>query len=205
MKRLQDLFLILLFLLFTQSGLAVHSQTTEIKLSVEGKKAFDTLLSANQFEDKANGYAGEPSKLVEAFNVLLNEPMADTAFKKVLEKATLPGQLYALCGLWFTDNAYFRSAVESYRFSDQRVMTLFGCIGGAASVSNLIEDKNPAVIDINHPKESLYSYFEMDTRAYSDWNNRKNKKKSDKAPAGHRIDIINGGYPVFFRDSKYLK
>lgn len=179
-----------------------HSQTAELKLSAIGQQAYETLLVAKQFEGDALGYSGSPSKLVEAYNVLLKESSGDTAFKLLLEKATLPGQLYALCGLWFTDNAFFRKAVENYRHSDKWVGTQFGCIIMGSSVAELIETENPAIIDINFPKESLDEYFEIDSKAYTEWNNRKKKKKTDVPPKGHGIDILNGGYPVLFRDRK---
>ncbi len=182
--------------------LDARSQIAELKLSAEGQRAYETLLVAKQFEDKALGVAAESSKLVEAYNAILKEPTADAAFKSLLEKATLPGQLYALCGLWFTDNAFFRTAVENYRRSDKWVGTQFGCIIGGSPVASLIETKNSAIIDINRPKESLDEYFAADSKAYADWNNRKKKKKTDVPPESHGIDILNGGYPVYLRDYK---
>ena len=183
-------------------ALDAHSQVAELKLSAEGQQAYETLLVAKEFEGKALGYSGSPSKLVEAYNIILKETSADAAFKSLLEKATLPGQLYALCGLWFTDNAFFRTTVENYRRSDKWVGTQFGCIIGGMPIAELIETENPAIIDINRPKESLDEYFAIDTKAYTEWTKRKKKKKTDVPPKGHGIDILNGGYPVYLRDHR---
>ncbi len=190
-------FLILLLLQSTQNA---YSQNINLKLSNEGQKAFDRLLVATQFEDTALGLAAESSKLVEAYNVLLKEPSADAAFKLLLEKATLPGQLYALCGLWFVDNTFFRLAVEKYKNSDEWVGMVSGCLVREISIAKLIETKRPIIIDINHPKKSLDEYFEMNTKEYNDWEKRKKKKETDKPPEGYDIDIFNGGYSVWFRD-----
>jgi hypothetical protein len=130
----------------------------------------------------------------------LKEPSADAAFKQLLARATLPGKLYSLCGLFFTDYSFFRMAIEGYRHNDEIVYTLFGCIGGAMRASELIEAKNPIIVDINHPQESLREYFDMDSKLYDDWTKRKKKKKTDRPPAGHEPDILNGGYPVMYQD-----
>jgi hypothetical protein len=192
----------LLFLFCTNNA---RSQSVTIKLSAEGQKAYENLLVATQFEDIVLGSAAVPSKLVEAYNVLLNEPAADLAFKQLLERGTLPGQLYALCGLWFTDNLFFRSAIEKYRNSEKWVGMLSGCLGGGTSVAALIEARKPIVIDVNRPIESLHDYFELNTKLDSEWDKRKHKKKTDKPPEGYNIDILNGGYSVWFWNKRFSK
>jgi hypothetical protein len=154
---------------------------------------------AERFEDKAIGIAGRPSELVEAYCVLLKDSLADDAFKSLVMKATLPGQLYALCGLYFTDQIFFRSVVEKYRHSDESVNTLFGCIGGIMPVSMLVESKKPIIIDPTHPEQSLQTHFEASTKEFTEWNSRKKKKKDEKPPGGYQLDILNGGYSVWFR------
>lgn len=61
-----------------------------------------------------------------------------------------------------------------------------------SSVAELIETGNPAIMDIDRPKESLDEFFEMDCNVYSERNNRKKKKKIDIPPNGHPRDILNG-------------
>src|SRR5262245_53217661 len=153
-----------LVVLVVLSAADVRSQGIDLSLSREGRAAYDILLVAQRFESAAIGYSAAPSKLVEAYNVILNEASADAAFKTLLERATLPGKLYALCGLFFTDHSFFRTAIEEYRHSGDTVYTLFGCIGGAMRVSELIEAKNPIIVDINRPEESVSQYVAMDTK-----------------------------------------
>lgn len=197
MTRLLHAALLLLFLLL--SAPTVRSQVADIQLSNEGLKAYDTLLVAQSFESEFIGYGGAPSKLVAAYNVILNEPAADWAFKTLLGRATLPGKLYSLCGLFLTDNLFFRKAIEPYRNNREKVDTLFGCLGGPMRVSELVEAKNPIIVDIKHPNDSLQAYFEMDRKLHEEWDHRKQKKKNDRRPPGHDLDILHGGYPVFYR------
>lgn len=190
----------ILLILFLQLESAANTQSfSEVQLSVEGQKAYRTILAAERFEDKAIGYGAVRSKLVEAYCVLLKEPAADAAFKSLLEHATLPGQLYALCGLYFTDPNSFRSAAEKFRHSEERADTLSGCIGGLRAVSTLVESKKPIMIDPNHPEQSLHDHIEANTKAITEWNGSKRKRKNDKPPEGYQLDILNGGYSVWFR------
>ena len=84
-------------------------------LSETGQAAYQTLLLADQFEDNFIGMAAQPSKLTLAYRKLLKETEADSAFKSLLNQATFAGQLYALCGLYFTDHQFFLTVIEKYR------------------------------------------------------------------------------------------
>lgn len=190
-------FILLAGLRLTPSALG---QVGQVALTDDGSKAFDTLLTSTQFEDRVIGVAGEPSKLVKAYNVLLKEMAADAAFKELLARATLPGQLYALCGLFFTDNSFFQRSVEKYRHSESTVSTQFGCIVSTWKVSDLVETRKPIIIDIHRPEESLDYYDQLNMNEYAQWNNHKNKKKHDRPPVGYQLDILNGGYSVLFRN-----
>ena len=193
---------IILLLLFLLVGTTARAQSfSEVRLSGEGQKAYRTLLTAQRFEDVAIGYGAVRSKLVESYYILLNEPLADATFKSLLEEATLAGQLYALCGLYFTDQNFFHSAVEKYRHSEEKVDTLFGCIGGLMPVSTLVESKKPIKINPVHPEQSLNAQIETNTRELMAWNHRKKKTKGDKKPEGYQLDILNGGYSVWFRSA----
>jgi hypothetical protein len=37
---------------------------------------------------------------------------------------------------------------------------------------------------------------------HEEWERRKHKKKSDRRPPGHELDILNGGYAVMYRTKK---
>jgi len=156
------------------------------------------LLAANQFEDKAIGYSAAPSKLVEAYCIIRRESAADKAFKDLLEHATLPGQLYALCGLFLTDPSYFRRVVDEYRHTDREVWIQSGCIITTMPVSRLIEASNPIVVDFADPDRSLNDWITLNSKLYTEWSHKKKKAKGERPPPGYERDIFNGGYPVSF-------
>ena len=153
------------------------------QLSEAGQRAYQTLLTANQFEGDAIGYAAQPSKLVEAYRLLLKESASDVAFKSLLERASPAGQLYALCGIYFTDHAFFLTKVEKNKLRSDHVRTQFGCIGGMMPASEIIQDKAPNVVRLSSPRQTI-----------ADWQ----KKNPDLSKKGYRLDIIGGGYPSEF-------
>ena len=189
MNRLQakliSTFLIAVFLTF--SCFQAMGQSNDLNLSQEGQTAYQTLLNAPLVEDKALGFAATPSELIKAFRILLKERQAQECFKSLLEKATLAGQLYALCGLYFTDYDFFLSAIEKYRQSDKEIVFFSGCIRMKIAVSDFIESKSPNVVRLNSPQESLEV-----------WKSKQQKITNEN---GYVLDIIGGGYPNWFRDN----
>jgi hypothetical protein len=156
------------------------------------------LLTAALFEDKTIGFGGSSSKLVEAYCIILQEDTADTLFKNLLEHAALPGQLYALCGLYFTDPSFFRLVVQEYRHDTRHVEVQFGCIITTMPVSSLIEAANPIVVDAADRDKSLSDWITLNTKLYTEWTHRKKKGKGGRPPS-YELDIFNGGYPVWFK------
>lgn len=67
---------------------------------------------------------------------------ATEAFKVLLERGRLAGQLYALAGLFFTDRTYFDSVIEQYAESRRRVTTFFGCIMSETPVVEIVRHPN---------------------------------------------------------------
>ena len=154
------------------------------QLNDEGKKAYDTLVVAKRFEDEFIGFAAQPSVLVKAYRELLKQPQADVAFKSLLKEATLPGQLYALCGIYYTDHSFFLTVIEEYKNKSDYVGTLFGCLGGDMPVSEIVESKAPNVVRLSSPKQTI-----------SEWLT-KNRAVTKK---GYLLDIVGGGYPSTFK------
>jgi hypothetical protein len=151
------------------------------KLSEAGKDAYHNLLNAQSFQSPHLGDAGTFSSLVESLGILLEEKNADEAFKALLQNATLPGQLYALCGLYFTDYAFFQKEVKRFTENDESIETINGCIISPEKVSQIVELKDPKVAIIK-PSETLEDFW---------------KTHSD----GARFDIAHGGYPANFKES----
>jgi hypothetical protein len=153
------------------------------QLSHDGQKAYQTLLHAERFEDEAIGYAGELSKLVQAYRILLKEKAADQAFKSLLEKATLAGQLYALCGIYYTDHNLFLILVNNYKVKNEDVQTLFGCIGGKMLASEIVKVNSPTVVRLSYPDQTIDEWIDSHKEIVKN---------------GFLIDIVGGGYPSKF-------
>ena len=163
---------------------AVTQSFSANQLNNEGKKAYDTLVVAKRFEGVAIGIDGHDSELVKAYRELLKQPLADEAFKSLLKKATLPGQLYALCGVYYTDHSFFLTVIEEYKNRGDYVEVMFGCLGGGMPVSEIVESKAPNVVRLSSPKQPI-----------SEWL-RKNLAVTNK---GYLLDIVGGGYPSTFK------
>lgn len=176
---------LLLVLVISSVGAAAQDEPfSETQLTPQGQKAFQTLLSAPRFEDVSVGIGGDLSELVAAYRVLLREERRVEAFKSLLERATIAGQLYAICGLYDTDHKFFLSVVDRYKRSRDFVDTLSGCRGGEWLVRKIIFLKGANVVRLSGPKQP-----------FDEWE-RKAKLKKDE---GYMIDIMGGGYPTLFR------
>ena len=150
------------------------------KLSAPGKAAYENLLKAERFEEGHVGYAGTLSKYIVDFNTLLRERAADEAFKSLLAEAPLAGQLYALCGIYFTDHELFLKEIEKYKTSGEEVETMSGCMISVDRVSKIVESDQPFVAIINYGE------------TIDEWRAR-TKKES------YMLDIAHGGFPATFK------
>ncbi|NNE99952.1 MAG: hypothetical protein HKN25_13105 [Pyrinomonadaceae bacterium] len=148
-------------------------------LSVEGQDAYGALLNARQFEDSHVGFAGTLSTKIADFNTLLKEKNADAAFKSILKKGTIAGQLYGLSGIFFTDHSHFKTEALRYAESGMKVEKLSGCLAGSVRVSEIVFSKreNVAIISSGETIEKFW----------------KNNKKT------YVLDIAHGGYPALFK------
>ena len=155
--------------------------TTAI-LSETGKAAYQALLAADQFEESFIGIAAQPSHLVVAYRTLLKETEADSAFKQLLEQASPAGQLYALCGVYFTDPASFPALVEKNRNRSEPVRVQSGCLGFGVPFADILADKSPQAVRLSGPDASLMEW----RRDHPDCN---------------KFDIVGGGYPHAFTQS----
>lgn len=99
------------------------------------------LLGASEFDVAAirDGVGWDAVALRE----ILNHPDADAAFKSLLREATLPGQLYALCGLYHTDPDLFSEEIEKYRHRTERIKVGFNRV---EEVRDLVESRSSEAI-----------------------------------------------------------
>src|SRR5690606_3705851 len=84
------------------------------------------------------GIGGEPSEQYTAFNTLLQGRDADAAFRALLSRAHVAGQLYALCGLYLIDREYFEAVVPEYEASRDSVWTIMGDVVDRVPVASIV-------------------------------------------------------------------
>jgi hypothetical protein len=163
-----------------------HEQTTEEfnpeKLSPSGRLAYEKLRTNHGFEEPLYVEGEEVPEGIRSFNILADEELADEAFKSLLGEATMVGQLYALCGLYYTDHEFFRQSIERYRGDETMVVRVSREFNVWGKVSKIIE-LNEGNIAIIPPDETLQDWWK-------------------KVQGGYFIDIINGGFPASFRRYK---
>ena len=159
-----------------------------VKGNDEGKstsEAFDVLAAAGCFSDTHVGYAGKTPDEVKAFRTIIQSDNADALFKKILKEGTMAAQLYALCGLYYTDPAFFKEKVEKYKTLDDTVATMMGCTLSVDSVADLVEKDAPNVVRL-----------ESNTQTTREWA----EKNKEKVKDGMFRDIAGGGWPDAFKN-----
>ena len=149
-----------------------------ISASAEPKADFNALLTLTRYTDAHVGFAGETPEAVHAFRRILVADDAADLFSRLLEDATIEGQLYALCGLYFVDSARFRAAIPRYESLTQEVETQRGCIVGRDPVAELIHSPYKPVMDVG-PDESPSEWLES---------------HKHQAEDGFSTDISGGGF-----------
>lgn len=152
------------------------------KLSATGQIAYMKLLKFTEFEEPVFKEDEKVSEGIESFNILFDDKFADEAFKSLLNEATLAGQLYALCGIYYTDSDFFKEVIEKYKLMDALVLRKVPTMKFMFKITTLIESQDPNVAIIP-PGETLKDF----------WGRHK---------GGYQIDIIHGGYPATFRHYK---
>ncbi len=150
------------------------------RLSTEGERALDVVLAAERFTDDAIYDDGVTPPEVEAMRVLFGERAAPAAFAHVLANGTLPGKLFALCGIWYTDPGGFERAAAPYRHLEVEIPIQMGCTGGAMPVREIVEWRRSAAVRLASRDDT-------------------NKAWLERAAVSAHYDIVGGGYPCLFK------
>jgi hypothetical protein len=168
---------------------AVYGAAPALPPSAKGP--FEVLKNADTFCDEHVGYAGVTPPEVTALRSLVKEKEAGGILTRLLEEASVPGKLYALCGLYFCNYAEFQRSIKPFRTSKGTITTFMGCIRGEESVADLVERREPGVVRLAGPKDSL-----------RDWLSKHPAAKDN----GFRVDIYGGGWPeLLVRGRESLK
>ena len=103
------------------------------------QEAYEVILTTDRFSGSHVGYSGATPNTVHAFRTLAQSPSGGQLFRQLLVAATLPGQLYALAGIYLDDDEAFRRAISPYLQKSELVDTLFGCIWDQQQVRELAQ------------------------------------------------------------------
>ena len=137
-----------------------------------------TIRTMSVVSDGHDGDAGITPESVLAFRRLVKAEGASRLFAKLLSKATPSGQMYALCGLFFTDPEAFKSALLTFENSKQTVPHQQGCISSTDTVADMIHSRYRPVMRLE-PGESTDRWF---------------REHPGKRDAGFHVDIAGGGF-----------
>jgi len=157
------------------------SQELRAKLTKPGVQAFRRLMVAERFTDDAIYDGGVTPNEVIAMRRLFREPEAREAFEELERRATLPGRLFGLCGLYYTNSSIFLERVEKYRNDEQLIFFQTGCEG--------IHDQPVArLVDRGEGKAVRLAAGQTNREWLTD------------REGSHGYDIVGGGWPNLFRD-----
>jgi hypothetical protein len=110
------------------------STTTPVTLAAE------ILRHTDRFASVGVGPAGITSTQALAWRVISQSPVADSVFQSLLQDATRPGQLYALAGLFVTDQATYVLEAARQRAKGGEASAQFGCIVSCQPVATILDD-----------------------------------------------------------------
>jgi hypothetical protein len=124
------------------------------------------------------GSPGPISDSIHAFRRLVKAKEAKEIFSNLLKEATPEGQLYAMCGLFFTDKDTFKSALAIYENSEQKLSRHEGCVTFTETVGELIQSQRGVVMQLP-PGESTKRWF---------------TEHPEYRQGGFAVDIAGGGF-----------
>ena len=102
--------------------------------------AAQILRHTDRFASVGVGPAGMTSTQALAWRVVFQSRVADSVVRSLLRDATRPGQLYALAGLFVTNQpTYFLEAARQ-RAQGGEVSTQFGCIVSHQPVATILDE-----------------------------------------------------------------
>jgi hypothetical protein len=101
--------------------------------------SYRVLLTIEVFTGDRVGAAGRTPAHLTAWRELLSDKNADAYFKSLLSNATLPGQLYGLAGLYYTDRPSLTTLATPYLKRQDAIKTMVACFVADTPVSEIVE------------------------------------------------------------------
>jgi hypothetical protein len=117
----------------------------DLKPPMRAEAAFEYLAKTDQFATTAVGFGGSASLESLCINALMARDDTAEVSRSLLDRAQLPGQLYALCGLYVSDRDAYDRLVVPYRSDDRRIDLFSGCIVIGIDVSEIISEIDSGV------------------------------------------------------------
>lgn len=145
---------------------------------VDLKAAIVLIREMSVISGAGTGSPGPILDSIHAFRRLVKTKDAGEIFSNLLKEATPEGQLYALCGLFFTDKDAFKSALATYENSEQKLSRHEGCITFTETVGELTHRQGGVVMQLN-PGESTKRWFTEHT---------------EYRKGGFTVDVAGGGF-----------
>lgn len=128
-------------------------------LGDNARKGYELLLTCETLAGTTVGEGGGPSAEADAFAAIHEDKNAAPAFRSLLENATLPGQLYALCYLRKADRHAYATALPKYRSITTEIPTIDGsCFVFHRRVCDIVDDsldQSPQRDTEPHPAKEL--------------------------------------------------
>jgi hypothetical protein len=149
----------------------------------ENYKYFKILLNAKTFSGGGTGEAGTPTEETIAFKHIFFSKNAHEEFKKILEKGSIAGKLYALSGLYFYDYREYKKTVEKYLNVDDVVTIFSGCMIAQLKIKELMKTKGENVVRLSNNQQTIYEW-----------------EKNNNVTDGCSVDFYGGGYPQLLKE-----
>lgn len=132
----------------------------------------------------AIGLDGHFPPEIEAFQRVIEDPGADAAFNYLIREGNPAGQLYGLCGLYFTNPRRFSAQVEKLREDAEIVFTMEANAARYLDVEEVLVSRLPTVVRI--PSPGLPP---------EEWRGAAGMLPFETVT----LDVAGGGYPCFLR------
>ncbi len=121
------------------------------ELSQNGKDAYKLLQTADKVSFGLVGFAAQPTPLYAAYQTLLTEDAAESAFTELLSNATPAGKTYALLGLATIKPDKFKKAIEILKNNPDLNVKVKVETGGGCTLDFNYEEKS--ILEVVDRKE----------------------------------------------------
>ncbi len=119
-------------------GCAAHREPGELDAAT--RAAYEHLLGASVWIDgNVYGFAGEEeNESATALRTIWKHPQSAAIFSRLLDHAAPAGQLYALCGLYYSDRAEFEKRIAPFKTDQREIPTISADVHGPQKIADIV-------------------------------------------------------------------